>query len=108
MPTTRAILTPLSAEFPASNNAALLTVNARPVLAFDATTSETVYWSLLVPQGVTGALSAVITYMMASATSGGVAFDVAVEAQAMCCFTAPSPAKRSTRVTRLRRSMPLQ
>jgi len=80
MPTTRAILSPLSAEFPATNNAALLTVNARPVLAFDAATSETVYWSLLVPQGVSGALSAVITYMMASATSGGVAFDVAVEA----------------------------
>jgi predicted RecA/RadA family phage recombinase len=80
MPTTRAILTPLSAEFPTTNYAPLVVVNTRPALAFDATTSETAYWTLVVPQGITGALSGVISYMMASATSGGVAFDVAVEA----------------------------
>jgi hypothetical protein len=81
MPTTRAILTPLSAEFPATNAAALAFINTRPVLAFDAATaSESAYWTFVVPQGITGALTAVISYMMASATSGGVAFDVAVEA----------------------------
>jgi hypothetical protein len=77
---TRCIFTPLSAEFPTSNFAALAIVNARPVLAFDATTSETAYWTFVAPQGMTGTLTAVVTYMMASATSGGVAFDVAVEA----------------------------
>ncbi len=80
MPSTRAILTPLSAEYPTSNAPGLTAINLRPVLAFDATTSETAYWTLVVPQGVTGALSLVITYMMATATTGGVAFDVAVEA----------------------------
>jgi len=77
---TRAILTPLSAEFPSSNYPAMSLVNTRPVLAFDATTSETAYWTLIAPQGMTGTKTAVITYMMASATTGGVAFDVAVEA----------------------------
>ena len=77
---TRAIFSPLSAEFPASNYPALGTINSRPALAFDASTSETCYWSLMVPQGWTGTKTAVITYMMASATTGGVAFDVALEA----------------------------
>jgi hypothetical protein len=80
MTTTRAVLTPQSAEFPTTNFPALLAVNTRPVLAFDATTSETCYWTLVAPQGFTGTMTAVISYMMASATSGGVAFDVAVEA----------------------------
>lgn len=77
---TRAILTPLSAEFPSSNFPQLTLVNARPGLAFDASTAETCYWTLAVPQGITGSVSLVISYMMASATTGGVAFDVAVEA----------------------------
>ncbi len=80
MATTRAILTPFSAEFPASNFPQLTTVNARPALAFDASTQETAYWTLAAPQGLSGALSCVITYMMASATSGNVDFEVAVEA----------------------------
>jgi hypothetical protein len=80
MATTRAILTPFSAEFPSSNFPGLSTVNARPVLAFDASTQETTYWTLVAPQALTGALSCVITYMMASATSGNIEFEVAVEA----------------------------
>ena len=77
---TRAFLTPFSAELPTTNFPALTVVNTRPVLAFDATTSETCYWTLTVPQGWTGTKTAVITYMMASATTNGVAFDVALEA----------------------------
>lgn len=77
---TRLILTPLSAEFPASNYPALAVSNRRPVLAFDAATSETAYWTAVIPQGWTGTVTAVVSYAMASATSGGVAFDVAVEA----------------------------
>lgn len=77
---TRLILTPYSAEFPSSNFPQLLLSNRRPVLAFDATTGETAYWTFVAPQGLTGTLTAIIHYAMASATTGGVAFDVALEA----------------------------
>jgi predicted RecA/RadA family phage recombinase len=80
MTTTRAVLTPYEAEFPVNSFPQLLVVLSRPVLAFDATTSETAYWTLVVPSGYTSPMTAVITYMMASAITGGVAFDVAVEA----------------------------
>lgn len=77
---TRAVLLPEAAHFPASNFPALLLSNRRPVLAFDTTTSETAYWTFIAPQGITGTWTAVISYAMASATTGGVAFDVALEA----------------------------
>ena len=77
---TRAVLLPEAAHYPATNFPALLLSNRRPVLAFDASTSETAYWTFVAPQGITGALTAVISYAMASATTGGVAFDVALEA----------------------------
>ena len=77
---TRAILTPEAAHYPATNFPALLLSNRRPVLAFDASTSETAYWTFVAPQGMTGTWTAVISYAMASATTGGVAFDVAIEA----------------------------
>lgn len=77
---TRAVLLPEAAHYPATNFPALLLSNRRPVLAFDASTSETAYWTFVAPQGITGTLTAVISYAMASATTGGVAFDVALEA----------------------------
>lgn len=77
---TRAVFTPESAHFPTSNFAPLTRVNARPVLAYDATTAETAYWTFIAPQGLTSTYTAIVTYMMASAVSGGVAFDVALEA----------------------------
>ena len=77
---TRVVLSPLAAEFPASNYPALMTVNARPVLAFDASTAETCYWTFVAPQGLTGTLTFVGQFVMASATSGTVDFEVAVEA----------------------------
>lgn len=77
---TRFVGTPFSAEFPTTNFPQLTLSNQRPVLAFDASTSETCYWTTVIPQGWTGTVTAVISYAMASATSGGVAFDVAVEA----------------------------
>ena len=80
MATTRTVLTPFSAEFPSSNFPGLATINTRPVLAYDASTQETAYWTLVAPQGLTGTMTAVISYMMASATSGNVEFEVAVEA----------------------------
>lgn len=60
MATTRLGLTPESAHFPATNFGALSTINARPVLAFDPTTDETVYWTFVAPQGLSGALSIII------------------------------------------------
>lgn len=80
MATTRFVLTPEGAHFPTSNFGALTVINQRPCLAFDATTDETAYWTVVAPQGLTGALSAVISYIMASATSGTCGWGVAVEA----------------------------
>lgn len=80
MTTTRAVLTPFAAEFPASNFPQLLLNNRRPALAFDASTDETCYWTLIAPQGLTGTFTIVLSYCMASATSGAVGFQIQVEA----------------------------
>jgi hypothetical protein len=80
MATTRFALTPESAHFPTSNFPALSAVNARPVLAFDTTTSETCYWTLVAPQGLAGALSAIVHVFGNAAGTAGVVFSVAVEA----------------------------
>lgn len=80
MTTTRFVLTPRSAEFPASNFPQLLLNNRRPALAFDASTDETCYWTVVAPQGLTGTMTAVISYCMASATSNAVGFQMQVEA----------------------------
>lgn len=77
---TRAVFTPLSAEYPASNYPARTLVNRRPVLAYDAATDETAYWTFVAPQGLTGTITVVISYIMASATSGSVYFQAALEA----------------------------
>jgi hypothetical protein len=77
---TRVIFSPLNAEFPTTNFPALTIVNTRPVLAFDASTAETCYWSFKAPQGLSGTLTLVVQYKMASATTGKVDFEVAVEA----------------------------
>jgi hypothetical protein len=55
-------------------------VNRRPVLAFDASTQETCYWTGLAPQGLTGTLTLVVSYIMASANTGSIEFEAAVEA----------------------------
>lgn len=80
MANTRIVFTPEEAAFPSTNFPQLLKVNSRFVLGFDASTSETCYWTGIAPQGLTGALSATITWMAASATSGDVDWDVAIEA----------------------------
>jgi len=80
MATTRFALTPEQAHYPATNFPAFTKVNDRPVLAFDTTTSETCYWTIVAPQGLTGALSAIIHFFGNAAGTAGVAFDVAVEA----------------------------
>lgn len=74
------VLTPCAAEFPASAFPQLLLVNRRPVLAFDASTDETCYWTVVAPAAITTPIKAVVSYIMASATSGKVDFEGAVEA----------------------------
>lgn len=80
MATTFFVGTPYSAEFPATNFPQLLLSNRRPVLAFDASTDETCYWSFVAPQALTGTMTLVITYAMVSATSGTVGFQAQIEA----------------------------
>lgn len=80
MATTRVSLSPLAAEFPATNFPALSVVNERPVLAFDTTTAEACQWTFVAPQGLTGALSAIIHVFGNAAGTAGVVFSVAIEA----------------------------
>jgi len=80
MATTRAILSPLSAEFPSSNFPALTVINARPALAYDAATQETAYWTFVAPQGLSGALSCVLTLIGNAAGTNSTYWEVAVEA----------------------------
>jgi hypothetical protein len=71
---------PESAHFPSSNFAPLMMINRRPALAFDASTDESCYWTFIAPTQMSGALTAKIHYIMASATTGTVNFEVALEA----------------------------
>jgi len=80
MATTRFILTPESAHFPSTNYPALSMINGRPVLLFDAATDETAHWTVVGPQGLSGALTAIVHYICANATSGTAAWQAAVEA----------------------------
>lgn len=74
------VFTPFSAEFPATDFPQLQLVNRRPVLSFDASVQETCQWTGIAPQGFTGTKTAMITYMMASATTNLVDFEVSLEA----------------------------
>jgi hypothetical protein len=80
MTTTRCIGTPYSAEFPAANFPQLQLVNRRPVLSFDAATDETTYWTFVAWQGLTGTMTLIISYMMASAVADEVGFQAQIEA----------------------------
>ena len=50
------------------------------MLSFDAASDENVYWTGIAPQGLTGTITLVVSYYMASATSGAVRFQAALEA----------------------------
>jgi hypothetical protein len=84
MAVTLADLLPESARFPASNAARLAEVSRTSgrllALAFDPTTDQTAVWRLIIPQGVSSTLTLVVSYIMASATTGSVRFQAAVEA----------------------------
>jgi hypothetical protein len=69
-----------SADFPDTDFANLLKVNGELVLSYEAATAKRADWGFIAPADLTGALTVDIFYKMATATTGGVAFDVAVEA----------------------------
>lgn len=77
---TRFVGTPHSAEFPSSNFPQITQINQRPALAFDAATDETAYWTDVAPQGLTGTITVLLYYVMASATSGNIIWQAALEA----------------------------
>lgn len=77
--TPKVLLPPGAAEFPTSNFPQYTKVNDRPVLAFDASTDESCYWTFVAPS-FTGTPKLYVYMMMASATSGDIYFQAAVEA----------------------------
>lgn len=72
--------TPSAAHFPSTNYPQLVVSNIHLVLAYDPTTNETAYFTFVAPAGITGTLTLKIYYKMATATSGDVDIDVAVQA----------------------------
>lgn len=71
---------PWAAEFGASGFPQLVNAGPGPALAFDADTLEACYFTDIAPQDLTGALTLVVYYIMASATAGAVRFLAQVEA----------------------------
>ena len=80
MANSRFVFTPFSAEFPASNIPQLQLVNRRPVLSFDASTDEAAQWTAVAPQGLTGTITVLVYYIMASAVANAVIFQASLEA----------------------------
>lgn len=73
-------LTPYAAVLPSSNFPQLAHSNGRPILGFDASTNESCTWTFYAPAGLSGALSAKVHWIAASATSGDVIWNVEIEA----------------------------
>jgi hypothetical protein len=76
---TRYTFLPGDAELPASNAPQLTEVNGRPVLAFDASTDESCHWTFVAPADWSGTPTIWIYFIMASATSGDIYFQAALE-----------------------------
>jgi len=75
---------PRDAEFPSTNFATIDTRNNHPCLDFDDTTTETVFFTGFIPQGASFATSGTaLTFVLestaASATSGNIGWNVALE-----------------------------
>jgi|SRR5581483_2240979 len=77
---TRFVGLPSSAELPASAYPQLTQINQRPAMAFDAASDENCSWTDVAPQGLSGTLTLLIYYAMASATSGNTVWQAQIEA----------------------------
>lgn len=81
MPTTIGVFLPEAASLPSSNMPAPgVDGQQRAYLAFDAATDETCDWTFIAPQNISGTLTAICSYYMASATTGNIIVQAAVEA----------------------------
>lgn len=78
---TLAVLQPHGSFPPSTNMATLNTRNAVPVLDFDQTTDETIYWKGLLPRNYSGGGLTVIVHWMGATglTSGSVVWEVGIE-----------------------------
>lgn len=78
---TIATFNPTQGDPPASNYATYNTRNNHPVLEFDTTTQEAIYFTGRVPQGTsfTGGLTVYVQWAAATATTGTIGWDVAFE-----------------------------
>lgn len=77
----RMVFLPEAANLPASAMPAPgVDGQNRPYLAFDAAADEACDWTGIAPQGLTGAITVVVTYRMASAITGSVRWQAALEA----------------------------
>lgn len=77
---TLVVLTALHNEPPASNFATIDTRNAHPVLDFDPTTNEDAVFTFVLPQHYGGGgLTINLGYSMASAVTGDIDWDAAIE-----------------------------
>lgn len=75
------VFLPEGANFPASNFPEPgIDGQLRPYLGFDATTDESCDWTFIARQGLTGAVTCVITYRAASAITGSVRWQASLEA----------------------------
>lgn len=77
---TRHEFKPHAVEGPSTGFAPFDKINGRPVLIFDAASDESAYWTAKAAQGFTGAVTVIVGYMMASATTGSVRFQGQIEA----------------------------
>lgn len=92
-----AVFTPLGSIPPASNMATLDTRNNHPVLNFDASTDETIYFEGHLPDNYAGGgLTVDLYWLGASATSGTTRWSVAIEALASLDEDADSFATAAT------------
>ncbi len=77
------VFEPNSAQFPSANFPERVTFHAterRAVLYYDAAVEQTAAWVVVAPEDLTGPLTVKIKGIARTATAGGFAFDVSVEA----------------------------
>lgn len=77
---TGTIILPLPGKFDDTNPPGIIYTNNAPKVLFDASTSETMYWTFRMPANYASAPLLKLQYAMASATSGAVEFECSIMA----------------------------